>query len=167
MELRIAGTVAESIVDGPGIRYVIFTQGCTHNCKGCHNPSTHSLAGGKLVETADLLYEIEHDSLVSGVTFSGGEPFLQPEPLADLAEKLSAHGYDIMCYTGYTYEQLCDMRSQNPSIAKLLSYLSILVDGPFVLSQRSLSAKFKGSTNQRIINVQSSLELGHPVLAEL
>ena len=105
-QLRVAGIVPESVVDGPGFRYAIFTQGCRHNCFGCQNPQTHDFAGGYVVDTDDLFAEMTEDPLIRGMTFSGGDPFEQPAPLAELAAKVHAVGKDIVAYTGYTYEQL-------------------------------------------------------------
>ena len=102
MEIRIAGIESESIVDGPGLRYVVFSQGCTHNCQGCHNPETHSFFGGTVDETSRIVGEILENPLLSGVTFSGGDPFSQPEPFIDIAERLKGKGLGIWCYTGYT-----------------------------------------------------------------
>ena len=102
MEIRIAGLVANSIVDGPGVRYAVFTQGCFHNCAGCHNPHTHDPQGGTTADTADIIAAITRDPLLAGVTFSGGEPFLQPRPLAAIAAAVKP--LHIMTYTGYTFE---------------------------------------------------------------
>ena len=167
MKLKIAGIVQESIVDGPGIRYVIFTQGCPHNCKGCHNPDTHSLAGGTLVDIDEIIDEIKSNDIISGVTFSGGEPFLQPLPLSYLAEQLHLSGYNIVCYTGYTYEQLLEMENINSDISRLLSSIDILIDGPFILEKKSMDLKFKGSSNQRIIDVVQSSKNNNVVIADI
>lgn len=157
MEIRIAGTVQDSIVDGPGLRYVVFVQGCPHHCEGCHNPETHDITGGKLTDT-DLLYEecIENP-LTKGVTFSGGEPFCQAEALYHLGERLKQRGYHLMCYSGWTFEELLKKSEREEYTGKLLRILDVLVDGRFELKNRSLTLKFRGSTNQRIIDVQSSL----------
>ena len=161
--LRIAGTVGESIVDGPGIRYVIFTQGCPHHCPGCHNPETHDFAGGHDVDTGTLLADIRRNPLVSGVTFSGGEPFAQAEGLLPLAQSLKADGLHLMAYSGYTYEQLAaDSRAE---VRGLLGLLDLLVDGRFEQEHRSLELRFRGSTNQRVIDVPASLSAGAACLA--
>ena len=104
--VRIAGKVEESIVDGPGLRYVLFTQGCPHHCPGCHNPATHAVSGGVEVSLDDILRDIRTNSITRGVTFSGGEPFLQSETLAPLAAELKRQGYHLMAYTGYLMEEL-------------------------------------------------------------
>ncbi len=167
MKIRIAGTVGESIVDGPGFRYTIFTQGCPHNCEGCHNPQTHDFNGGHLVETDLILREIIKDPLLDGVTYSGGEPFCQCKPLTELADKIKGFGgfpLNIISYTGYTYEYLVSNADADNGYMELLKRLDYLVDGPFVLSKRSLELKFMGSSNQRFIDVQKSLKEGRAVV---
>lgn len=159
--LRIAGVIDESIVDGPGIRFVIFTQGCPHNCPGCHNPQTHDFASGHVVPISQLLAEIQANPLISGVTLSGGEPFCQPEPLAELVRVLKQGGKHIMAYSGYTWEQLLQL--EDPAVGMLLRQCDVLVDGPFVEAQRDLTLRFRGSRNQRLINVQKSLREGRIV----
>ena len=161
-ELRIAGTIGESIVDGPGIRYVLFTQGCPHGCPGCHNPQTHDFNGGKVVDTAALLADIQKNPFVKAVTFSGGEPFAQPLALAELASALKEQGYHLMCYSGYTFEQLLQREDARP----LGDKLDLLVDGPFVSGQRNLELRFRGSANQRVLDVPASLAANAPVWCE-
>jgi anaerobic ribonucleoside-triphosphate reductase activating protein len=165
-QLRIAGIVPESVVDGPGFRYTVFTQGCRHNCPGCHNPQTHDFGGGHLVDTDDLLAEMLEDPLIKGMTFSGGDPFEQPAPLADLARKAHGKGKDIMVYTGYTFEQLLERAKEDPATDALLRQTDILIDGPFILAQRNLELRFRGSDNQRVIDVPKSLECGEIVTFE-
>lgn len=165
MELRIAGTANDSIVDGPGIRYTIFTQGCPHNCKGCHNPQTHDFGGGELVDTDALLEKAKENPLLDGVTFSGGEPFCQAEALADLGRKLKAAGLNIITYTGYTFEHLYEHRAEN-GWGSLLEVTDYLIDGPFVLEQKDWVIKFRGSSNQRYIDCQASLKEGRAVECE-
>lgn len=165
-QIRIAGVVPESVVDGPGFRYTIFTQGCSHNCKGCHNPQTHDFDGGYLADTDDLFSEMMSDPLIRGMTFSGGDPFEQPASLAELAVKVHAAGKDIICYTGYTYEQLIEKSAEDHSIMDLLRETDVLIDGPFILEQRNLELKFRGSGNQRVIDVKKTLESGGVVTFE-
>ncbi|MGP1366198.1 MAG: anaerobic ribonucleoside-triphosphate reductase activating protein [Schwartzia sp. (in: firmicutes)] len=162
MELRIAGTVDDSVVDGDGYRFTIFTQGCPHACPGCQNPETWDFVGGKLVDTDDLLPKILANPLLSGVTFSGGEPFAQAAPLADLANKLRPHGLTRWAYTGYTLEAL--MARKEPAIDALLSTLDVLVDGRFLLGERDLTLRFRGSKNQRIIDMNRTRAEGRIVL---
>ncbi len=161
--LRIAGTIGESIVDGPGIRYVIFTQGCPHRCPGCQNPETHDFAGGREADPQTLLDDIRRNPLVAGVTFSGGEPFAQAEALLPLAQALSGDGRHLMAYTGYTFEEL--LESPDGAVRALLATLTLLVDGRFEQEQRSLELRFRGSANQRVLDVQTSLAQGKAVWA--
>ena len=162
MQLRINATVDDSIVDGPGIRYSIFVQGCPHHCPGCHNPQTHSFEGGSLVETDKLLADIKLNPLLDGVTFSGGEPFCQAAALAELGREIRKLGLNIMTYSGFTFEQLYECRDQD-GIGDLLAVTDVLVDGRFMEDLRSLELRFRGSSNQRIIDVPASLAAGHAV----
>ena len=127
MELRIAGTVNDSIVDGPGIRFTVFVQGCPHNCKGCHNPQTHDFEGGTVTTTEKLLEKIKGNPLMDGVTFSGGEPFCQAQALASLGKEIKKLGLNIVTYTGYTFEKLFESRDQN-NWDELLKVTDILID---------------------------------------
>ena len=163
--LRIAGTVQDSIVDGPGLRFSVFTQGCLHHCPGCHNPETHDPAGGRPVSVAALIEEMRKNPLTTGLTLSGGDPFLQAEACLPLAEAAKASCRDVWVYTGYQYEDLSAETAPAPWRA-LLEHIDVLVDGPFVLAQRSLSCPFRGSTNQRLIDVPKSRAAGHVVLWE-
>ena len=165
MQLRIAGTVNDSIVDGPGIRFTIFTQGCPHNWEGCHNPQTHDFNGGVLTDTDELLKKILSNPLLDGVTFSGGEPFCQAEALAELGTKIKASGLNVITYTGYTFEKLWRERDNN-NWHKLLSVTDYLIDGPFILAQKDWEIKFRGSTNQRYLDCQKSIELGRAIECE-
>lgn len=166
MELRIAGTANDSIVDGPGIRFTIFTQGCPHHCEGCHNPETHDFSGGEAVDTADLLAKIRANPLLDGVTFSGGEPFCQAKALADLGREIKSLGLNIVTYTGYTFEKLYADRHKN-GWGELLEVTDHLVDGPFILAQKDWEIKFRGSSNQRYIDCQASLAEGHTIETEV
>lgn len=163
--IKIAGTVNDSIVDGEGYRYTIFVQGCPHHCEGCHNPQTHDFAAGKSTDT-DLLYEqIIENPLLSGVTFSGGEPFCQPAPLVELTKKIKARNLDLWVYTGYTYEEL--IVSTDPAVQTLLSLADVLVDGCFDLNQRDLTLAFRGSRNQRVIDLNATRQQGRLVQKQL
>ncbi|MEW6771207.1 MAG: anaerobic ribonucleoside-triphosphate reductase activating protein [Bacillota bacterium] len=152
--LRIAGVVRESVVDGPGLRYVVFAQGCPHRCVGCHNPETWDPAGGYRVTVEELLADIVRNPLLSGITFSGGEPFQQAAAFAVLGRALREKGYDIVTYTGYTYEELQAMA--DPGVQDLLTVTDILIDGPFILDERDLTLPFRGSRNQRIIDLRAT-----------
>lgn len=165
-ELRLAGVVRESIVDGPGIRLTVFTQGCPHNCEGCHNPQTHDFNGGYISNTENILKAIKENPMLQGVTFSGGEPFMQCKSLAELAKECHKLGLNIIVYTGYTFEKLINGFEENPQWKELLENTDILVDGPFILSQRSLMLHFRGSKNQRILDVPASLKQGKAVLRD-
>lgn len=153
MKIRIAGMERESFVDGPGIRYAIFAQGCSHNCKGCHNPSTHDFNKGVLMDVEDIYNDILKRRFIDGVTFTGGDPFFQAEAFAYLAEMLKKENYHIIAYTGFYFEELL----KEESFVKLLKNVDILIDGPFIMEERDLKLKFRGSRNQRVIDVKKSL----------
>ena len=157
MEIRIAGLVKESITDGRGIRYTIFTQGCPHGCPGCHNPESHDPGGGYTADTDDMLKDIKADPLLKGVTFSGGEPFMQPAPLTHLARQVHGLGKDVTVYSGWTYEELCAMES--PEVQALLNEADVLIDGRYEESLRNLELSFRGSENQRIIDLKDEGQL--------
>lgn len=156
--ISISGTVNDSIVDGPGIRFTIFVQGCPHRCRGCHNPQTHAFDGGKLVSMDSLVEEIRSNPLLDGVTFSGGEPFCQADVLADLGSIIKESGLNIITYTGYTFEEL--IAKDDIQINRLLYVTDYLIDGSYVEDLKSYQVRFRGSSNQRIIDVQKSLECG-------
>lgn len=166
-KLRIAGTVNDSIVDGPGIRFAIFTQGCPHHCEGCHNPHTHDFEAGELVTLESLLEKVKANPLLDGVTYSGGEPFCQAEKLYRLGVEIKKLGMNIVTYTGYTFEYLTEHANSQNFYNELLSVTDYLVDGPFELDKRDILLKFKGSSNQRIINVKASISEKKVVEAEL
>ena len=157
MEIRIAGTVSESIVDGPGFRYTVFVQGCPHGCPGCHNPQTHDFNAGKLVDTDELFNECVEDPLNKGVTFSGGEPFCQAAALYELGKRFKEHGLSLWCYSGWTWEEL---QKKGGDVQKLLSVVDVLVDGRFSEESRTLSLPFRGSGNQRLVDVRASEKNG-------
>jgi len=158
--LELAGIVTDSIVDGPGIRTCVFCQGCPHHCPGCHNPETWEFGCGTPMEESRILEIVRSNPLCRGVTFSGGEPFAQAEGFARLARLLKGAGYEVASYSGYTFEQLLD---GTPAQRQLLSLIDVLIDGPFVLSERSLQLAFRGSRNQRILDVPKSLAAGAAV----
>ncbi|HIV10348.1 MAG TPA: anaerobic ribonucleoside-triphosphate reductase activating protein [Candidatus Faeciplasma avium] len=167
MKIRMSGVVEESIVDGPGIRFTIFVQGCPHRCPGCHNPQTHDFLGGYDDDTDSLFERIIKNPLLDGVTFSGGEPFCQARPLAELAVRLRAAGLGVMSYSGFTVEELIREASSENAYMELLNSIDYLVDGRFVESLKSYECRFRGSTNQRIIDVKKTIEQGHAVTCEL
>lgn len=159
--IRIAGVVRQSIVDGPGLRLVVFTQGCPHACPGCQNPETHDFAGGYDCAVPSILAELDKNPLLKGLTISGGEPFCRAGELLALAEAVRARGKDIWCYTGYTFEEL--QRSADTAARSLLALLDVLVDGRFELQQKDLTLRFRGSGNQRVLDVPRSLAAGAAV----
>lgn len=152
--IRIAGIIKESIVDGPGIRMVVFAQGCKHKCPGCHNPETHSFNGGTLVTVDSILELAKKNPLLDGITFSGGDPFEQAEAFAVLAQEVKKLNLDIVTYTGYTYEYILENSSRHRGWGALLDKTDILVDGRYEANKRNLLLKFRGSENQRIIDVK-------------
>ena len=149
--MRIANTVSDSIVDGPGLRFTVFTQGCPHRCPGCHNPGTHDPAGGREVSVAELAAELSGNPLTDGLTLSGGEPFCQAAECAALARIARERGLNVWAYTGYTYKRL--LAGEVPDALALLEQVDVLVDGPFVEAEKSYAALFRGSANQRLIDV--------------
>lgn len=160
--MRIAGTVQDSIVDGPGFRFTVFTQGCSHHCPGCHNPQTHDPSGGTEHTVEELLARMRSNPLTDGLTLSGGEPFEQPEDCLLLAQGAHESGLNVWSYTGYLFEFLRDQGTEAQKA--LLRELDVLVDGPFLLEQQTLSLPWRGSRNQRVIDVPKSLENGDVVL---
>ena len=159
--LKLAGLVIDSIVDGPGIRVAIFTQGCSHHCKGCQNSETWSYDGGSELSVLEVVKIIQTNPMARGVTFSGGEPFDQASELKSLGKKLKSLGYEVASYSGYTFEELVNGTKEQK---ELLETIDILVDGKFILEEKSLEVPFRGSKNQRIINVDKSLKAGTVVI---
>lgn len=163
MKIRLASDLQrDSIVDGAGIRTVIWTQGCAHKCPGCHNPGTHDFNGGFEVDIEEIEDEISSLEGQQGITFSGGDPVYQIDAVIELSKYIKKCNLDIWVYTGFTYEQIIDM----PRGKELLKNIDCLVDGPFILAKRTLDAPFRGSTNQRIIDTKKSLEENRLVLKE-
>ena len=158
--MRIAGLTQDSIVDGPGFRFTVFVQGCRHHCEGCHNPQTHDPAGGKEMTTDEIIHEMRSNPLTDGLTLSGGEPFDQAEDCLTLALAAKESGLNVWSYSGYLFEQLL----ADSKKAALLKELDVLVDSPFVLAERSLALAWRGSRNQRVIDVQKSLAAGEVIL---
>ncbi len=161
--ISIADVESESIVDGPGFRFAVYTQGCPHDCPGCHNPQTHPFEGGTEVTPAQLLDYVRRSPLHKGVTLTGGEPFCQARALAPFAAAAREEGYDVWAYSGYTYEQLTGPDAPDGA-AELLALCDVLVDGPFVQDLSSYDAAWRGSTNQRVIDLAATREGGGIVL---
>lgn len=164
-KLRIASIAQESIVDGEGWRYVVFTQGCNHNCLGCHNPASHDFNGGEVVNIDTIITEIEGNPLLDGVTLSGGDPFFQAKDLISMCKHLKSKDYNIWAYTGFNFEEFikfkngdtCDNRV-NADMIQLLQYIDVVVDGRFEQDKRTLTLEYRGSDNQRLVDVYNSLK---------
>lgn len=160
MAIRLLDILHDTTVDGPGFRTSIYCAGCGHHCPGCHNPQSWDFSAGYDVEIDQLMQDIKNDPFAD-VTFSGGDPFFQTEEFAALAVRIKAETTKtIWCYTGYLYERLLEI----PSSRRLLEQLDVLVDGPFIMAQRDEDLLFRGSANQRLIDVQASLKTGNVVL---
>ncbi|MDD3048641.1 MAG: anaerobic ribonucleoside-triphosphate reductase activating protein [Bacilli bacterium] len=163
MTLKVSSNLQyDSIVDGDGIRTVIWTQGCSHHCPGCHNPNTHDINKGFNMDVEDIKQQLLTLKDQDGITLSGGDPFMQPEACLEIAKYAKSINLNVWCYTGYTYEELL----QNPKYLELLKQIDVLVDGRFILSQKSFNLKYRGSENQRIIDVKKSLENNKVELTE-
>ena len=162
MQIRIAGVVNDSIVDGPGIRYTVFFQGCTHNCLNCHNPGTHDVNGGYLIDTDEIINKVKNNPLLDGITLSGGDPLLQVEGVIELSKKCKQLGLNVVCYTGFTFEELKKFKDFD----RIVQDIDYLIEGKYVDSLRDLSLKYRGSSNQRIIDIKKSLSSGQIILCE-
>jgi anaerobic ribonucleoside-triphosphate reductase activating protein len=156
--MRVAGLVHDSIVDGPGLRFVCFVQGCLHHCPGCHNPESHDPTGGEEMAVEEIAVQMLSNPLTDGLTISGGEPFDQAWECLALASRARRVGLNVWCYTGYTFESLLEYGSSAQKA--MLRYLDVLVDGPYIEAERTLSLPWRGSKNQRLIDVQASLKAG-------
>lgn len=165
MNIRLAGLVPESIVDGPGYRLAVFVQGCPHACPGCHNPKTHDFAGGYSSDTAEVIAKMGKNPLVRGVTLTGGEPMMQAQALCEIAAAAKEKGLNVWCYTGYTLEVL--EKENHPWRMRLLELIDVLVDGPYIAHERSLDLLYCGSKNQRLIDMKKTLAAGEICLYEL
>ena len=157
-KVRLAGISYESLVNGPGIRRVFFAQGCLHRCEGCHNPETHDFNGGELFQIDKLIEDVKENPMIKGITFSGGDPFEQAEAFNILAKKLKEINKNIWCYTGYTFENIIKNKD-NKAWQELLSNIDVLIDGKFILSKKTEILKYRGSENQRIVDVKESIKM--------
>jgi anaerobic ribonucleoside-triphosphate reductase activating protein len=160
--LTIGGIEPESIVDGPGFRYTVFVQGCDFRCPGCHNPRLQGFNGGRRVTVAEIAAAVKANPLLSGITLSGGDPFTQAGPCAALAEQIRALGLSVITYTGYRWEDL--LAANRPGWRRLIEATDVLVDGPFIQAQKDIGLRFRGSANQRLIDVPQSLAAGRVVV---
>ena len=161
--IMVSGIVGDSITDGPGIRLAVFVQGCPHGCEGCHNPHTHPFEGGTPYTVDALIQLLDKNPLLSGVTLSGGEPFCQASALLPFADAVRARGLELASYSGFTFEEIIQ---SGGDMLELLSKCHVLVDGRFELATRSLMLRFRGSQNQRILDVPASLDAGSPILKQ-
>jgi len=163
--MRLSGITQESVVDGPGLRYVIFTQGCPHNCPACHNPESWDFNAGKEFTVKEIIRLIKKQKKpIQGITFSGGEPFTQAGELAVIAKEAHQIGWDVVTYTGYTYEQLLELGENEKDIIDLLAASDILIDGKYIDKLKTINLPFRGSLNQRLINMNKTREKGHITL---
>lgn len=163
--LQMYGTANDSIVDGPGLRYSVFVQGCSHRCKGCHNQDSQPCEGGYPLSVEQIVADVESNKLIQGVTLTGGEPFEQCAEVLDLARALSGKGYSLWIYSGYLFEDLMAGRPHEKA-PELLALCDVLVDGPFVQELNSYDLKWKGSSNQRVIDLKKTMQKGSVVLWE-
>lgn len=165
MNIKVAGFLDNSLVNGEGIRSVLFVSGCNHHCSGCHNEVMQDFNYGETVDTKEILDRIKNNMpIIKGVTFSGGEPFEQPKALVELTQKIKELNLDIWCYTGYTFENIKESKDEDK--LNLLKNIQVLIDGKFESHLVDNSPKYAGSSNQRIINVKESLEKGKVIQFE-
>lgn len=165
-KIKISGIVKESTVDGPGFRYVVFTQGCPHHCKSCHNPQTHSFDGGSYIDIDTILEDVKKNPLLRGVTISGGEPFMQAKKIAKLLSKIDRKKLSTIVYTGFLYEDLLNNANENNGYMDLLKQADLLIDGKFEEDLMDENLLFRGSSNQRVIKCKESVESGNLQLHE-
>ncbi|MBQ7031444.1 MAG: anaerobic ribonucleoside-triphosphate reductase activating protein [Bacilli bacterium] len=165
MEIRLAAPLqSDSVVDGFGVRTVIWTQGCSHNCPFCQNPSTHSFDGGALFDIEDIKSELDNLVGQDGITLSGGDPLFQIDAVTELSKYAKEIGLNIWCYTGFTYEKILEMGKNNPKYLEFLTYLDVLVDGKFENDKKDLNLLFRGSSNQRLIDMKKTLKYKKVIL---
>ena len=159
MKIRLAADITtDSIVDGEGIRSVIWTQGCLHHCPGCHNPETWDFNDGTLVDVKDVIEEIKNIELQDGITLSGGDPLYQIEPCLEIAKFCQNNNLNVWCYTGFTVEELLKRAKKEPKLKELLENIDVLVDSPFMLELKSYDVPFRGSKNQRLIDSKKTIK---------
>lgn len=156
-KIRLAAILPESLVNGPGIRRVLFAQGCPHNCKGCFSPHTHSYTDGALIDMDEIIKDIRKNPLLRGVTFSGGDPWEQADKFLYIAKAVKEMGLNIWCYTGYTFEYILENQYRRKGWSELLNHIDVLVDGKFEEEKMNPKLKYRGSSNQRIIDIRESL----------
>lgn len=167
MTIQLAADLQfDSIVDGEGVRTVIWTQGCPHHCPGCHNPSTHDFHDGISVDVEEIKERLSQVKYQDGITFSGGDPLCQPTACLEIAKYAKTLGMNVWCYTGYTFEQLMVLSKKNKDTLSFLNQIDVLIDGKFILAEKSFDVAFRGSKNQRIIDVQKSLKQNRVVIIQ-
>ena len=166
-KIRLAGIAQNSLVNGIGLRKVFFSQGCTHKCKGCFSPFTWDFESGKLIDIDELVKQVKDEYYLDGVTFSGGDPFQQADKFAILSKELKKNNINIWCYTGYTWEELLGLSKTDNGIKDLMHNCDVIVDGPYIQEKHDPNLKFKGSSNQRIIDVKLSLQQNKIVLFDI
>lgn len=164
--IRLSGIAYESLVNGPGIRRVFFSQGCKHNCDGCFNPDTHDFNGGELRNMDELIEDVRANPMIKGITFSGGDPLEQADKFAYMAKKFKAMNLNIWCYTGYKYEEIVIKFNENKALKELVENIDVLIDGKFDKSKKEERLKYRGSSNQRVIDVKKSLDNNEVILKE-
>ena len=165
--IRLAGIAYESLVNGDGVRRVFFSQGCSHNCKGCFNPETHDFNGGKDLDMDELIKDVIKNPILKGVTFSGGDPFERAEEFAYMAKEFKKEDINIWSYTGYTFEYIMNNLDKRLGWKELINNIDVLVDGRFEEDKKIDGLKFRGSSNQRIIDIKLSLEKGKVVILDI
>jgi anaerobic ribonucleoside-triphosphate reductase activating protein len=157
-QVRLSGIAFESLVNGPGLRRVLFAQGCIHNCKGCFNPDTHGMQGGQMMDMDKIIDDIKSNPLIHGITFSGGDCLEQADKFAYMAKEFKKLQLNIWCYTGYTYEYILENKDKRVGWNDLLNSIDVLIDGKFEEDKCDTSLRYKGSSNQRIIDIKESLK---------
>lgn len=162
-EIRLSGIIEESIVDGPGFRFVIFTQGCPKRCFLCHNEETQSLTGGYIEKLDKIVSMFSNNPLIKGITISGGEPFIQPDKVLYLVRKAKELNLNVLLYSGFYYNELQRM---NDSVKTILKEADYLIDGPFVHTEKNLNLLFRGSNNQRIIDLKETNKINDLVFID-
>ncbi|MGG7096550.1 anaerobic ribonucleoside-triphosphate reductase activating protein [Clostridium sardiniense] len=163
-KIRLAGIAYESLVNGPGMRRVFFSQGCKHNCKGCFNPDTHDFSGGEERDMDELIEDVLENPIIKGVTFSGGDPMERAEEFAYMAKKFRENGLNVWSFTGYTFEYILEHLDERLGWREFINNIDVLIDGRFDETKMGDGIRFRGSSNQRIINVKESLDKGEIVL---
>ena len=165
--IRLAADLqSDSIVDGPGLRAVLWTQGCSHHCQNCQNPQTWDFEGGALVPISEVKKAIDELEGQTGFTFSGGDPMFQEDACNEIAQYVKEKGLNIWVYTGFTFEELMKLAKSKPIYLDFLSKIDILVDGRFIEEEKDPNVLFRGSRNQRLIDVPKTLATGSIILLD-